>query len=82
MLTWFNFERALTEFGDLILVILGAALTLGMKLTMPFMLVGIVDKLIASKTTYPFFYGLMASRRGEYDGGRERRRCASVEYAV
>jgi hypothetical protein len=60
MMTWLNFERALIEFGDLILVILGAALTLGMKLAMPFMLAGIVDKHIASKTTYPFFYGLIA----------------------
>src|SRR6266853_1858103 len=55
-----NFERALIEFGDLILVILAAALALGMKLAMPFMLAGIVDKHIASKTTYPFFYGLIA----------------------
>ena len=60
MMTWLNFERALIEFGDLILVILGAALTLGMKLAMPFMLAGIVDKHIASKTTYPFFYGVIA----------------------
>ena len=60
MMTWLNFERALIEFGDLILVILGAAITLGMKLAMPFMLAGIVDKHIASKTTYPFFYGLIA----------------------
>src|SRR6266550_4066940 len=60
MMTWLNFERALIEFGDLILVILGAALTLGMKLAMPFMLAGVVDKHIASKTTYPFFYGLIA----------------------
>src|SRR5882672_9123140 len=60
MMTWLNFERALIEFGDLILVILGAAITLGMKLAMPFMLAGIVDKHIASKTTYPFFYGLVA----------------------
>ncbi len=60
MMTWLNFERALIEFGDLILVILGAALTLGLKLAMPFMLAGIVDKHIASKTTYPFFYGLIA----------------------
>jgi hypothetical protein len=60
MMTWLNFERALIEFGDLILVILGAAITLGMKLAMPFMLAGIVDKHIASKTTYPFFYGLLA----------------------
>ncbi|CAN5650310.1 hypothetical protein BH20ACI3_BH20ACI3_28040 [soil metagenome] len=60
MMTWLNFERALIEFGDLILVILAAALTLGMKLAMPFMLAGIVDKHIASKTTYPFFYGLIA----------------------
>lgn len=60
MMTWLNFERALIEFGDLILVILAAALTLGMKLAMPFMLAGIVDKNIASKTTYPFFYGLIA----------------------
>src|SRR5438067_1599841 len=60
MLTWLNFERALIEFGDLILVILGAALTLGLKLAMPFMLAGIVDKHIASKSTYPFFYGLIA----------------------
>src|SRR3984893_5795789 len=52
MMTWLNFERALLEFGDLILVILGAALTLGMKLAMPFMLACIVDKNIASKTTY------------------------------
>src|SRR5678810_1203931 len=56
MMTWLNFERALIEFGDLILVILGAALLLGMKLAMPFMLAGIVDKNLASKTTYPFFY--------------------------
>jgi len=60
MMTWLNFERALIEFGDLILVILAAALTLGLKLAMPFMLAGIVDKNIASKTTYPFFYGLIA----------------------
>src|SRR5882672_7446001 len=60
MMTWLNFERALTEFGDLILVILAAALALGMKLAMPFMLAGIVDKHIASKTTYPFFFGLIA----------------------
>ena len=60
MMTWLNFERALIEFGDLILVLLGAALTIGLKLAMPFMLAGIVDKHIASKTTYPFFYGLIA----------------------
>src|SRR3989442_98283 len=60
MMTWLNFERALIEFGDLILVILAAALTLAMKLAMPFMLAGIVDKQIASKTTYPFFYGVVA----------------------
>ena len=60
MMTWLNFERALIEFGDLILVILGAALLLAMKLAMPFMLAGIVDKHMASKTTYPFFYGLVA----------------------
>jgi hypothetical protein len=60
MMTWLNFERALIEFGDLILVILGAALTLGLKLAMPFMLACIVDKQIASKTTYPFFYGVIA----------------------
>ena len=60
MMTWLNFERALIEFGDLILVILGAALILGMKLAMPFMLAGIVDTHIAGKTTYPFFYGLIA----------------------
>src|SRR5437870_7736144 len=41
MMTWLNYERALLELGDLILVILGAALTLGMKLAMPFMLAGI-----------------------------------------
>src|SRR2546430_1650638 len=60
MMTWLNFERALIEYGDLIFVILGAALTLGLKLAMPFMLAGIVDKQIASKTTYPFFYGVVA----------------------
>jgi hypothetical protein len=60
MMTWLNFERALIEFGDLILVILAAALKLAMKLAMPFMIAGIVDKHIASKTTYPFFYGLIA----------------------
>src|SRR6266496_838686 len=60
MMTWLNFERALLEFGDLILVILGAALTLALKLAMPFMLACIVDKQIASKTTYPFFYGVIA----------------------
>src|SRR6185369_17072779 len=60
MMTWLNFERALIEFGDLILVLLGAALALGMKLAMPFMLACIVDKHIASKTTYPFFYGVIA----------------------
>src|SRR5947199_1096834 len=60
MMTWLNFERALIEFGDLILVILGAALNLGMKLAMPFMLACIVDKHIANKTTYPFFYGVIA----------------------
>src|SRR5215510_14286632 len=60
MMTWLNFERALIEFGDLILVLLGAALIMGLKLAMPFMLAGIVDKHIASKTTYPFFYGVIA----------------------
>src|SRR5256885_6541665 len=60
MMTWLNFERALIEFGDLILVILGAALLLAMKLAMPFMLAGIVDKHLASKTTYPFLYGVVA----------------------
>src|SRR6185295_1376390 len=60
MMTWLNFERALIEFGDLILVLLGAAITMGLKLAMPFMLAGIVDKHIASKTTYPFFYGVIA----------------------
>src|SRR5262245_825728 len=60
MMTWLNFERALLEFGDLILVILGAALTLALKLAMPFMLACIVDKQIAGKTTYPFFYGVIA----------------------
>jgi len=60
MMSWLNFERALLEFGDLILVILGAALTLALKLAMPFMLACIVDKHIASKTTYPFFYGVIA----------------------
>src|SRR5437773_3067066 len=60
MMAWLNFERALIEFGDLILVILGAALTLALKLAMPFMLACIVDKQIASKTTYPFFFGLVA----------------------
>src|SRR6185436_14261747 len=60
MMTWLNFERALLEFGDLILVILGAALTLVLKLAMPFMLACIVDKNIANKTTYPFFYGVIA----------------------
>src|SRR6266550_5368657 len=60
MMTWLNFERALIDFGDLILVILGAALTLGLKLAMPFMLACIVDKNIANKTTYPFFYGVIA----------------------
>src|SRR6266496_2117179 len=60
MMAWLNFERALIEFGDLILVILGAALTLGMKLAMPFMIACIVDRQIASKTTYPFFYGVIA----------------------
>src|SRR5437762_10339705 len=60
MMTWLNFERALIEFGDLILVILAAALTLVLKLTMPFMIACIVDKQIASKTTYPFFYGVIA----------------------
>lgn len=60
MMTWLNFERALIEFGDLILVVLAAALTLAMKLAMPFMLACIVDKNFASKTTYPFFYGVVA----------------------
>jgi hypothetical protein len=60
MMTWLNFERALIDFGDLILVILGAALTLALKLAMPFMLACIVDKNIANKTTYPFFYGVIA----------------------
>src|SRR5438552_6567862 len=60
MMSWLNFERALIEFGDLILVILGAALTLGMKLAMPFMIACIVDKQIANKTTYPFFHGVIA----------------------
>lgn len=39
---------------------LAAALELAMKLAMPFMLAGIVDKHIAGKTTYPFFFGLIA----------------------
>ncbi len=60
MMTWLNFERALIEFGDLILVLLGAALALAMKLAMPFMIACIVDKHIASRTTYPFFYGVIA----------------------
>jgi hypothetical protein len=60
MLTWLNFERALLEFGDLILVLLGATLVLAMKLAMPFMLAGVVDRHFASKTTYPFLYGLIA----------------------
>ena len=60
LMTWLNFERALIEFGDLILVILGAALALAMKLAMPFMIACIVDKHIATKTTYPFLYGLIA----------------------
>src|ERR1043166_4349472 len=60
MMTWVNVERALIEFGDLILVILGAALTLALKLAMPFMIACIVDKNIANKTTYPFFYGVVA----------------------
>src|SRR6266576_3240428 len=60
MMSWLNFERALIEFGDLILVILGAALTLALKLAMPFMIACIVDKQIANKTTYPFFYGVVA----------------------
>src|SRR6266498_665401 len=60
MMTWLTFERALIEFGDLILVILGAALTLALKLAMPFMIACIVDRHIASKTTYPFFYGVVA----------------------
>src|SRR5438132_14369574 len=60
MMAWLNFERALIEFGDLILVILGAALTLGMKLAMPFMIACIVDRQIASNTTYPFFYVVVA----------------------
>jgi len=60
MMTWLNFERALIEFGDLILVVLAAALMLAMKLAMPFMLACIVDKNFASKTTYPFFYGVVA----------------------
>ena len=72
-MTWLNFERALIEFGDLILVILGAALTLGMKLAMPFMLAGIVDKHIASKTTYPFFYGVDRSDAGVAFGIEDHR---------
>ena len=60
MMTWLNFERALIEFGDLILVILGAALALAMKLAMPFMIACVVDKHIANKTAYPFFYGVIA----------------------
>src|SRR5262249_26097706 len=60
MMSWLNFERALLEFGDLILVILGAALTFALKLAMPFMIACIVDKQLASKTTYPFFYGVIA----------------------
>src|SRR5438552_1831404 len=60
MMTWLTFERALMEFGDLILVILGAALTLALKLAMPFMIACIVDKNIANKTTYPFLYGVIA----------------------
>src|SRR5205807_6065128 len=55
-----NFVRPRIEFGDLILVILGAALTLGMKLAMPFMIACIVDRQIASKTSYPVFYGVIA----------------------
>src|ERR1051325_2179083 len=60
MLTWLNFERALIEFGDLILVLFGAALVMAMKLAMPFMLAGVVDKQMATKTTYPFLFGLVA----------------------
>src|SRR5438874_3349784 len=60
MMTWLNFVRALIEFGDLILVILGAELNLGLNLSIPFMLACIVDKNIANKTTYPFFYGVIA----------------------
>src|SRR6266487_5300428 len=43
MMAWLNFERALIEFGDLILVILAAALILAMKLAIPFMIACIVD---------------------------------------
>src|SRR5258708_4186515 len=60
MMTWLNFERALIEFGDLILVMLIAANTLALKLAMPLMLACIVDKHIASKTTDPFFYVVIA----------------------
>src|SRR5258708_9738888 len=60
MMSWLNFEWALIEFGDLILVILGATITLALKLAMPFMLACIVDKHIASKTTDPFFYVVIA----------------------
>lgn len=35
-------------------------MTLALKLAMPFMIACIVDKQIASKTTYPFFYGVIA----------------------
>src|SRR5438270_2092499 len=63
MMTWLNFERALLEFGDLILVILGAALTLALKLTMPFMIACIVRKQLASKTSCPFFDGVIVLTR-------------------
>jgi hypothetical protein len=35
MMTWLNLVRALIEFGDLILVLLGATITMGLKLAMP-----------------------------------------------
>lgn len=36
MMTWLSFERALIKFGDLILVILGTRLILGIKLAIAF----------------------------------------------
>src|SRR5437870_4095670 len=56
MMTWLNFERALLEFGDLILVILCAALMLVLKLVMPFMLACVVECHLYSETPTPFYF--------------------------
>jgi len=58
MMTWLTFERALIEFESHSRDS-RSGVDARDELAMPFMLAGIVDKHIASKTTYPFFYGLI-----------------------